>query len=215
MKVRKFGSAALILIAFWVVTDIVQGFVRNPLDDQFKGSVGIINGNKIEHIDATMTLDMLEKGFTINRRPGVYATGAQLTFEGKDAQTLLALGLPSNFVESEDRWQYKQGFCELTGIKTSSASNGLNPQDRHIQRGILTFNSKGEGCMAFNVAITDFDHIEFTNYTPGYSFDYKNVVYANLERSSRLSLIQRTIMRMRFDSWVSKNPVFGKLASRT
>lgn len=215
IKKRTFKQAAVILITFWVLADIVLGFVRNPLDDQFKGSVGIINGNKIEHIDATMTLDMLEKGFTINRRPGIYETGAHLTFEGKDSQTLLALGLPSNFVESDERWQYKQGFCQLTGIKSSSSSNGLNPQDRHIQRGVLTFNSKGEGCMAFNVAITDFDHVEFTNYTPGYSFDYKNVVYANLERDSRLGFIQRTIMRMRFDSWVSDNPIFGKLAPRT
>ena len=213
IKKRTFKQAAVILITFWVLADIVLGFVRNPLDDQFKGSVGIINGNKIEHIDATMTLDMLEKGFTINRRPGIYETGAHLTFEGKDAQTLLALGLPSNFVESEDRWQYKQGFCQLTGIKSSSSSNGLNPQDRHIQRGVLTFNSKGEGCMAFNVAITDFDHVEFTIYKPGL---YPNgVIYASLDRDSRLSLIQRTIMRMRFNSWVSERPVFGELAPRT
>lgn len=215
MKLRKFGSAVAILIAFWVLSDIVLGFVRNPLDDQFTGSVGIINGSKIANVDATMTLDMLEKGFTINRRPGIYNTGVRLTFEGKDAATLTALGLPNKFVENEDSWQYKQGFCELNGVKTDSAGAGLNPENRKMHHGELTFTSSTEGCMPFIVALTDFDHIEFATYQRGYEFDRKNVVYASLERDSRVSFIQRTIMRMRFDSWVSNNPVFGKIVPRT
>jgi hypothetical protein len=211
--VRKFSSAAAILVAFWVLSDIVFGFVRNPLDDQFTGSVGIVNRLTIEHIDATMTLDMLEKGFMINTRPDIYNTGVRLTFDGKDAATLTAMGLPNNFVESEDRWKYHQGFCELNGVRTNPQSNGLNPENWHTQRALLTFTSSGEGCMAFNVAITDFDHIEFSTYQPG--LVSKNVVYASLERDSRLSLIQRTIMRMRFDSWVRDNPIFGELKPRT
>lgn len=215
MKVRKFSSAAAILIAFWVLSDIVLGFVRNPLDDQFTGSVGIINGNKITQVDATMTLDMLEKGFTINRRPDIYNTGVRLSFEGKDVQTLTALGLPNEFVPNEDSWKYEQGFCQLSGVKTDSAGAGLNPENMRMHQGELTFTSSTEGCMPFIVAMTDFDHIEFSTYQRGYSFDRKNVIYASLERDSRLSFIQRTIMRMRFESWVANNPIFGKLAPRT
>lgn len=213
MKVRKFSSAAVILIAFWVLADIVLGFVRNPLDDQFTGSAAIINGAKANHIDATMTLDMLDSGFVINKRPDIDETGVRLTFDGKDVATLNTLGLQNNFVESENRWQYKEGYCQLTGVRTDSLSNGLNPENLHTQRAKLTFVSKGEGCMAFNVAITDFDHIEFSTYKPGLYPD--GVIYASLDRDSRLSLIQRTIMRMRFDSWVRDNPVFGALAPRT
>lgn len=213
MKVRKFSSAAAILIALWVTSDIFLGFFRNPLDDQFTGSVAIINGAKANHIDATMTLDMLDSGFVINKRPDIDETGVRLTFDGKDVATLNALGLQNNFVESENRWQYKEGYCQLTGVRTDSLSNGLNPENLHTQRAKLTFVSKGEGCMAFNVAITDFDHIEFSTYKPGLYPD--GVIYASLDRDSRLSLIQRTIMRMRFDSWVRDNPVFGALAPRT
>ncbi|VVO23621.1 hypothetical protein [Pseudomonas fluorescens] len=92
-----------------------------------------------------------------------------MTFDGKDLPALNALGLQNNFVESENRWHYKEGFCELSGIKYSELSNGLNPENMHTQRAKLTFTSSGEGCMAFNVAITDFDHIEFSTYQPGYS----------------------------------------------
>jgi hypothetical protein len=215
IKKRTFKQAASVLVGFWVIAEVVLGFVRNPLDDQFTGSVGIINGNKIAQVDATMTLDMLEKGFTINRRPDIYNTGVRLSFDGKDAQTLTALGLPNKFLDNEDRWKYEQGFCELNGVKTDSAGAGLNPEKMRMHHGELTFTSSTEGCMPFIVALTDFDHIEFSTYQRGYSFDRKNVIYASLERDSRLSFIQRTIMRMRFDSWVSNNPVFGKIVPRT
>lgn len=211
--VRTFSSAAAILIAFWVLADIVMGFVRNPLDDRFTGSVAIINGAKANHIDATMTLDMLEKGFTINKRPDIDNTGVRFTFDGNDVPALNALGLQNNFVESENRWQYKEGFCELNGVKTDSLAMGLNPENTHVQRAKLTFTSSGVGCMAFNVAITDFDHIEFSTYRPGIM--PSGVIYASLERDSRLSLIQRTIMRMRFDSWVGDNPIIGEPAPRS
>lgn len=215
MKVRKFGSAAAILIAFWVLSDIVLGFVRNPLDDQFTGSVGIINGNKIAQVDATMTLDMLEKGFTINRRPDIYNTGVRLSFEGKDAQALTTLGLPNEFVPNEDSWQYEKGFCQLSGVKTEGAGPGITPEHPRMNHALLTFTSSTEGCMPFVVALTDFDHIEFSTYQRGYLFDRKNVIYGSLERDSRVSFIQRTIMRMRFNSWVNNNPVFGKIVPRT
>ncbi|MNP33274.1 hypothetical protein D3C76_1265030 [compost metagenome] len=214
IKTRTFKQAAAVIVGFWVIAEVVMGFIRNPIDDTFTGTVAIINGAKATPVDSTMTLDMLDSGFLINKRPGIYETGARLTFDGKGVSTLTTLGLPNNFVEEKDRWQYQQGFCQLTGVKTDSMSNGLNPENLHIQRGILTFTSRGEGCMAFNVAITDFDHIEFSTYQRGYSFERKNVVYASLERDSRLSFIQRTIMRMRFESWLSDNPVFGKVASR-
>lgn len=213
IKKRTFTQAASAVVVFWVIAEVVMGFVRNPLDDQFKGKVAIINGAKANHIDATMTLDMLDSGFLINKRPGIAETGVRLTFDGKDVPTLNALGLPNNFVESEKRWQYKSGFCQLTGVRTDPLSNGLNPENLHTQRAKLTFVSKGDGCMAFNVAISDFDHVEFTIYKPGL---YPNgVIYASLDRDSRLSLIQRTIMRMRFNSWASERPVFGELAPRT
>ncbi|WP_408601898.1 hypothetical protein [Pseudomonas sp. PLMAX] len=215
MKIRKFSSAAAILVTVWVLTDIVLGFVRNPLDDQFTGNVGIINGNKIAQVDATMTLDMLEKGFTINRRPGIYNTGVRLSFEGKDAQTLTALGLPNQFVPNEDSWKYEQGFCQLSGIKTEGASPGITPEHPRMNYGRFTFTSSTEGCMPFIVAMTDFDHIEFSTYQRGYLFDRKNVIYGSLERDSRVSLIQRTIMRMRFNSWVNNNPIFGKIVPQT
>ncbi|MDD2005073.1 hypothetical protein [Pseudomonas putida] len=214
IKKRTFKQAALVVVGFWIVAEVVLGFVRNPIDDTFTGSVAIINGSKATPIQAMMTLDMLEEGFTINKRPGIYNSGARFTFDGKDVPTLNAVGIQKNFVESEGRWQYQEGFCELMAVKTDPMSNGLNPENLHTQRGVLTFTSRGQGCMAFNVAITDFDHIEFSTYQRGYSFERKNVVYASLERDSRLSFIQRTIMRMRFDSWVSNNPVFATLSSR-
>lgn len=213
IKKRTFKQAASALVVFWVIAEVVMGFIRNPIDDRFTGSVAIINGTKAKHIDSAMTLDMLDSGFLINKRPEIYETGVRFTFEGKDVPALNALGLRNNFVMSEDHWRYSDGFCQLTGVKTDSLSMGLNPESRLMQRGILTFESKGEGCMAFNVAITDFDHIEFTTYKRGLYPD--GVIYANLERDSRLSLIQRTIMRMRFESWVTDRPIFGKLAPPT
>jgi hypothetical protein len=213
IKKRTFKQAASALVVFWVIAEVVMGFIRNPIDDRFTGSVAIINGTKAKHIDSTMTLDMLDSGFLINKRREIYETGVRFTFEGKDVPALNALGLRNNFVTSEDHWRYSDGFCQLTGVKTDSLSMGLNPENRHFQRGILTFESKGDGCMAFNVAITDFDHIEFTTYKRGLYPD--GVIYASLDRDSRLSFIQRTIMRMRFESWVTDRPIFGKLAPRT
>ncbi|MDN7141220.1 hypothetical protein KC131_11265 [Pseudomonas sp. JQ170] len=214
IKKRTFKQAASVVIGFWLIAEVVTGFIRNPIDDRFTGSVAIINGGKANPIDATMTLDMLEGGFVINKRPQVENnTGVRLAFDGKDVQVLKSLGLQDNFVVSEDHWRFKDGFCELKGVRTTSNSVGLNPENLHMQRGMLTFTSAGKGCMAFNVAITDFDHIEFTTYKRGIL--PSGVIYASLERDSRLSFIQRTIMRMRFESWVSDNPIFGKLAPRT
>lgn len=214
IKKRTFKQAASVVVGFWLIAEVVIGFIRNPIDDRFTGSVAIINGAKANHIDVAMTLDMLEGGFVINKRPEVENnTGVRLAFEGKDVQALHALGLQENFVLSENHWKFKDGFCQLEGFRNNGASAGLNPQDLNMQRADLTFTSSGKGCMAFNVAITDFDHVEFSTYKPG--LFPSGVIYAKLERDSRLNLIQRTIMRMRFESWVSDRPMIGKMAPRT
>ncbi len=207
---RTFGSAAALLIFFWVISDIWMGFARNPIDDHWTGAVSIINGNTRVPVDATMELDMLDSGWFINQRPGTdNRAGARLTFDGKGVSVLQRLGLSDVFLASESRTKYKQGFCEMTSFYQSNRELAYDRELHVLQKPSINFTSEGEGCFPFKVSIHDFDRMEFAVDKPGYRPKPNGVIYAYLERDSRVSFIQRFIMRMRFSSWVADDLGFA------
>lgn len=207
MRFRNFTTAAGILVAFWLIMEVFYGFSRSPIDDRWTGDVSVVNLFTPTKVDATMTMDFIDPGFIMNRRPEVDAAGARFTFDGPQANTLQKLGIQTKFFEDPERWKYSQGFCALKYEKhRGSGVSWINGNEDVRKVAILSYDPDTANCFNFELGVVDFDHIEFMIVKPGQtSLDrksLKDVVYVELKRDSRVSFIQRLIMRARFSSWV-------------
>ena len=54
MKARTFGQAFGGLVVFWVIMEIIFGFVRNPLDDRWVGKVELVTISKVKQRKRSM-----------------------------------------------------------------------------------------------------------------------------------------------------------------
>lgn len=211
MKSRTFKQALCMLLAFWFCVEIIWGFNRSPIDDRWTGEVSIVNVFKPTKVDATMTMDMIDPGFVMNRRPDVDVTGARFSFDGSQVDVLRKLGIREAFFDNPERWKFSQGFCAMKFEKYGGAGiSWINGHENIRKRAILNYQSSTANCFPFELGVVDFDHIEFMIEQPGndaYSMSgksVKNVIYVDLKRDSRVSFIQRLIMRARFSSWLDK-----------
>jgi hypothetical protein len=216
MKARTFGQAFGGLVVFWVLMDIIFGFVRNPLDDRWVGKVELVTISKVKPLDATMTLEMLDPGFVMSRRPDVDRPGVRITYEGPDAHVLRKMNIKPELFASPDRWKFSQGYCNFH-IEKKLAWQGtsyLGGPEVHMYAMRYQTGPK-DPCETFELGVVDFNHLDFKILRQGegqYSMNginLKDMVHVSLERDSRVSLIQRMVMRMRFGSWL-ENPTFKK-----
>ncbi|MDP9653507.1 UNVERIFIED_ORG: hypothetical protein J2W87_001416 [Pseudomonas putida] len=216
MRSRTFGQAFGGLLVFWVIMDIIFGFIRNPLDDRWVGKVEIATLSKVQQLDVTMTYEMLDPGFVMSRRPDVDRPGVRITYEGPDADVLRKMNIKADLFASPDRWQFSQGYCNFHIEKKlgwQGASYIGGPEVHMYAMRYMT--QPKDPCDTFELGVVDFNHLDFKILRQGdgrYSMggiDYKDLIHVSLERDSRLSFIQRMIMRMRFGSWL-EHPTFQK-----
>lgn len=216
MKSRTFKQALCMLLAFWFCVEVYWGFSRSPIDDRWTGEVSVVNVFKPAKIDATMTMDVVVPGHVMDRRPDVYAPGARFSFEGPQADVLQKLGIRDSFFDNPERWKFSQGFCALKFEKHRGSGGSLiNGREGIRQRAILVYEPDTKNCFSFEIGVVDFNHIEFIIEQPGtdtYSLggkSLKNVIHVELKRDSRVSFIQRLVMRARFSSWLDKPSLIG------
>lgn len=221
MKIRSFSSAAALVVTVLVVIEIVFGFVRNPLDDRWVGKVEIATLSKVKQLDVTMTYEMVDPGFVMNLRPDITRPGVRITYEGPDADVLRKMNIKAELFASPDRWKFSQGYCNLHIEKKFGwqGTSYLGGPEVHMYA-MRYMTQPKDPCDTFELGVVDFNHIDFKILRQGngqYSMggiDYKDLIHVSLERDSRLNLIQRTIMRMRFGWWL-EHPSFKKDDSNT
>lgn len=209
MKSRTFKQAVCILLAFWFCVEVYWGFSRSPIDDRWTGDVSLVNVFTPAKVDATMTMDLIVPGHVMNRRPDVDRPGARFSFQGSQSDAIRKLGVPAAFFENPESWKFSQGFCALKFEKhRGSGASWINGHEDVRKVAVIDYESNSAGCFNFELGVVDFDHIEFMIVKPGQSItnreSLKNVVFVELKRDSRVSFIQRMIMRARFSSWVDK-----------
>lgn len=209
MKSRTFKQAACILAAFWVLVEVYWGFSRSPIDDRWTGDVSLVNVFTPAKVDATMTMDLIVPGHVMNRRPDVDKPGARFSFDGSQSDVIRKLGVPAAFFENPESWKFSQGFCALKFEKhRGSGASWINGHEDVRKVAVMDYESNTADCFNFELGVVDFDHIEFMIVKPGQSItnreSLKNVVFVELKRDSRVSFIQRMIMRARFSSWIDK-----------
>lgn len=216
MKMRTCRQAFGGLIAFWVIMEVIFGFVRNPLDDRWVGKVELTTISKVKPLDATMTFEMLDPGFVMNRRRDVEHPGVRITYEGPDADVLRKMDIKPELFASPERWKFSQGYCSMH-IEQKLGWQGFDSEHMYMLR---YMTEKNDPCDTFELGVIDFNHLDFKIIRRGegqYSLggiNLKDVVHVSLERDSRVSFIQRLAMRMKFPWWRDA-PTFQKGGSNT
>lgn len=185
------------------------------MDDRWVGKVEVVTLSKVTKLDATMTFEMLDPGFVMNKRPDVRERGIRVTYEGPDADVLRKMGIKEAMFASPERWRFSQGYCNLH-IEKKFGWKGtyLGGPDSH-QYAFRYMTKPNDPCDTFDLGVIDFNHLDYKIARPGegrYSLggiSLKDVVHVELERDSRVSFIQRVATWMRFSSWL-KDPTFQK-----
>ena len=216
MKIRSFRNAAALVIGVLVVLEIILGSVRNPMADRWVGKVELVTFSKVQKLDVTMTYEMLDPGFVMDKRPDVRNRGIRVTYEGPDVEVLRKLGIKDSMFASPERTVFSQGYCNLH-IENKEGwtytSYGKGPSIRMYAFHYMT--KPKDPCDTFQLGVVDFNHLDYKILKPGqgqYSlsgFNEKDVVHVELERDSRVSFIQRVIMWARFNWWTD-HPTFQK-----
>lgn len=204
LRSMTFGRAAAVLICFWLVMDIFYGFARNPLDDRWTGDVNLSKmlSHAPKKLDATLTIEMLDPGFVMNRRQDVRERGVRFSFEGAQTDVLRQQGIPEALFASPERWKFSDGYCEFHSEKKSGAGQTSYMADTTYNRAFLNFTTEGNKCPQFELGVVSFNQIDLRIVRPGQDvFSNKPELYAVLKRDSRVSPIQRLIMWARFSSW--------------
>jgi hypothetical protein len=216
LRAMPFYRAAGILITFWIVMEVIFGFVRNPLADRWTGSVELVTLSKTKKLDATMTFEMVDPGFVMDRRPDVRTPGVRITYDGPDADILRKMKINEELFAKPERWKFTDGFCKLR-VETNSGwnfSSYLGGPSLHMYK-LRYMTEPKDPCDTFELGVVGFGDLDFKIIRPGqgqYSMsgeNLKDVVHVSLKRDSRVSFIQRIAMRIRFPWWDDK-PTFQK-----
>jgi hypothetical protein len=201
--------------------EVIFGIVRNPMDDRWVGKVELVTLSKVKPLDVTMTYEMLDPGFVMNRRRDVDRSGVRITYEGPDADVLRKMGIKPELFASPERWKFSQGYCNLH-IEQKFGWQGtsyLGGPEVHMYA-LRYMTDKKDPCDTFELGMVDFNHLDFKILRQGegqYSMSgisMKDVVHVSLERDSRLSFIQRMVMRIKFPWWRDA-PTFQKGGTNT
>lgn len=220
MRRRTFSEGMALLIAFWVLAEILFGFLRDPVADLYTGSVYVVTSNKdggkvVTPLGAKMTLDVVDKGFIFDRRPGVNSDGVSIQLTGADLDILARYGIPAELLKTDDTFRpYVDSFCDVKKVdarKNASFFAGFKagydgwvteyPMAYH-----MTFmNMPGsKNCGSGHLGVIDFNTVQFAlDGTSSHGF-----IVATLTRDSHISFIQRMIMKFMFDPTTIK-PTFG------
>lgn len=211
MRRRTFSEGVALLIVFWVLAEILFGFVRDPIADTYTGKVFVVTSSAtgtqvITPLQAQMKLDVVDKGFVYDRRPGVHRDGVRIQLTGGDLDILARYGIPAEMINADGSHRpFAKSFCEVKSVdarRQASFFAGYKigydgwvtsyPMAYHLS----FWNLPGElNCGSGHLGIVDFNTVQFAlDKTSTHGF-----IVATLTRDSHISFIQRMIMRLRFD----------------
>ena len=220
MRRRTFSEGMALLIVFWVLAEILFGFLRDPIADSYTGSVYVVTQNKeggqvVTPLQAKMSLDVIDKGLVYDRRPGVTSDGVRILLTGADLDILARYGIPAQMLKTDDAFRpYADAFCDVKKVdarRNASFFAGYKAgydgwaTDYAMAYHMTFMNMPGDkNCGAGHLGVIDFNTVQFAlDGTSTHGF-----IVATLTRDSHISFIQRMIMKLRFDPSKDK-PKFG------
>lgn len=211
MRRRTFSEGMAILIGFWVLAEILFGFLRDPVADKYTGSVFVVTTNKegirvVTPLSAKMSLDVVDKGFIFDRRPGVSSDGVHIELTGGDLDILARYGIPAQMLKTDDSFKpYVDAFCGVKKMDAQRHASFFAGFTAGYQGFITSYpvayhmtfmNMPGEkNCGNGHLGVIDFNTVQFAlDGTSSHGF-----IVATLTRDSHISFFQRMIMKLRFD----------------
>jgi hypothetical protein len=208
-----------LLIVFWIAAELLFPFVRDPIADTYRGDVFVVtskNGQQVvTPLQAKLKLDVVDKGYIFDRRPGVTSDGVRLEFSGGDLDILARYGIPTQMINPNGEFRpFAQAFCatkpavveKFAPFFAGSKAGYEGYLTNYANAFHLTFmNMPGDmNCGSGHLGIIDFDNVQFAlDKTSPHGY-----IVANLTRDSHISFVQRMIMKLRFDRQTMKT-TFG------
>jgi hypothetical protein len=197
----SFSTMIGFLLLSSIFGEVVSGYYRDPLADNYTGSVYLIDKDKKEiPIDAKVKLDLIDPGYIYDKKPGVRTRSWHIEFSGKDLPMLKSLGIDEKLFEGNVDAEGYGSFVCSAGKGTSQhyvpsflggaillISNNYKGTEEHCPKsmwfGLDSFN-KGQ------FAISDISK--------------KYLVAARIERDTRFAWFQRSIMESRYEKDVAR-----------
>lgn len=210
MRKRTFAEGVTFLIGFWVLAEVLFGFLRDPIADTYTGEVYVATtddrGRTVQHpIKVTMKLDVVDRGLVYDRRPDVLFDGFRVEFSGEDVAKLRSIGVPEKFLRSGDeKSRFAERFCQVSRVTPDKAATFFGNYPKDYSGGYTDYAAafhlrftKGDTpiCKKMHLGVVDFDRVQFAMD----DFNKKWFVIGDLERDSHLSPLQWLIMKLRFD----------------
>jgi hypothetical protein len=201
IRAVTFSGFIIILLLTTLLGEIIYGYNRDPMADDYVGQVYIIDiKGKKTPLKVTLKLAMIDPGRIYDRKPGVSDRSLHIQFDGEHLKGLSLLGIDEKlFASYAKNLSYSNSVCSATRGTTRkgvfSRYTGkviLRSYDFQIKHRDWDVIRCPE---SVHFAMSSFDEAEFaiTNLTGGY------VIAADLERKSRISFIQRMIMKHRYN----------------
>lgn len=198
----SFSGFIVFLLLTSVAAEILFGYHRSPMADDFQGSVFLLDRNQKKiPMDATVKVAVIDPGHVFDRKPGVSERSLHLEFSGKDVDVLKKLGIDDRFFAGNAKdLAYSETACSASQGTTQKNVPGYVPgtfllRSDHIKN--INVGAGGVICPeSMHFGMESFDEAQFaiTDIAKGY------IVVAALERDSRISWIQRMIMKHRYGS---------------
>jgi hypothetical protein len=202
-----FSGFIVFLLLTSLAGEIFYGYNRSAIADDYTGTLFLLDGNnKKTPINVNIKLAVIDPGRIYDRKPGVSSRSFHIELDSKDPKALAALkalGIDEKlFAENAKNLPYDNGVCSFTRGTVETGARGYTPgtwlvRSYHIKNKPASYDPvKCPTSMHFGVV--DFDRAQFAIADIAKSF----IIVADLERHSRISFIQRMIMKHRYD----KNP---------
>lgn len=195
-------------IAFLLLTslagEVFYGYNRASVADDYTGTLFLLDRNdKKIPIDVDVKLAVIDPGRVFDRKPGVGSRSLHIEFDGKNEkaiQALKRLGIDEKlFAENAKNLPYDNAVCSFTQGTVEKDVRGYTPgtwlvRSYHIKNKNETYDLvKCPTSMHFGVV--NFDNAQFAIADISKSF----IIVADLKRDSRISFIQRMIMKHRYN----------------
>lgn len=203
-----FAGFIVFLVLTTVLGEIFYGFYRNPIADNFTGTVYLVDrSNKKIPIDVSIKLDIIDPGMVYDRKPGVRERSMKIEFSGKGLKTLKDLGIDEKlFAGGSENARYGSRVCGA-----DSGTTAKNPSGFYRGTWLLrSYNFKNKPTEWETVRCPEKMHFGMETYdTAQFAISEiakGHIVYAELKRDSRFSFLQGMILKNRYEN--NKNNFF-------
>jgi hypothetical protein len=211
MRSISFTEGVVLVFLFVVAAELFYAFNRDPLPDTYTGNVYLVtvkDGRQVNTpLGAKLKLDVVERGYVYDRRPGVEGSGVRMEFSGENLDVLRKLGVSPEMINNDGRHiPFADAYCrsqEVTHKKNADLFGGHQADYKGVEFDYgQAFNlkfTKGPSatlnCGAVHLGVLNFNELQFAMD----ELNPKGYIFADLKRESHISLFQRTIMAWRFN----------------